>query len=111
MADPANPAAPTPQDEKINALLDATAEEHHQADCRPAADSGNGSLDCPDPRVYVQTIETDQLETNGKAISVILDKGHAGGSRSPERCRRGRTRDACEVRGDHPPGQGKPLRR
>ncbi|MCF7702469.1 hypothetical protein [Loktanella sp. M215] len=74
MADPVNPAAPMPQDEKINALLDATAENTTKL-IAVQQQTAATAASVQDARVYVQTIaKQTNWETNGKAISVILDK-------------------------------------
>jgi hypothetical protein len=74
MADPANPAAPTPQDEMLEALVSVTAENtttlidvQHQAAATAAS--------VKDARTYMATVvKNTDWETNGKKISVILDK-------------------------------------
>ena len=74
MADPVNSAAPMPQDEKINALLDATAENTTKL-IAVQQQTAATAASVQDARVYVQTIaKQTNWETNGKAISVILDK-------------------------------------
>jgi hypothetical protein len=74
MADPANPAAPTPQDEMLEALVSVTAENtttlidvQHQAAATAAS--------VKDARTYMATVvKNTDWETNGKKISAILDK-------------------------------------
>ena len=75
MADPKNPAAaPTPQDEMLEALVSVTAENtttlidvQHQAAATAAS--------VKDARTYMATIvKNTDWETNGKKIAAILDK-------------------------------------
>lgn len=74
MADPRNPAAPTPQDEMLEALVSVTAENtttlidvQHQAAATAAS--------VKDARTYMATVvKNTDWETNGKKIAAILDK-------------------------------------
>ena len=74
MADRTNPAAPTPQDEMLEALVSVTAENtttlidvQHQAAATAAS--------VKDARTYMATVvKNTDWETNGKKISAILDK-------------------------------------
>ena len=74
MADPTNPAAPTPQDEMLEALVSVTAENtttllnvEHQAAVTAAS--------VKDARTYMATVvKNTDWETNGKKIAAILDK-------------------------------------
>ena len=74
MADRTNPAAPTPQDEMLEALVSVTAENtttlidvQHQA----AATAASVKY----ARTYMATgVKNTDWETNGKKISAILDK-------------------------------------
>ncbi len=74
MADPTTPAAPTPQDEMLEALVSVTAENtttllnvEHQAAVTAAS--------VKDARTYMATVvKNTDWETNGKKISAILDK-------------------------------------
>jgi hypothetical protein len=74
MADLTNPAAPTPQDEMLEALVSVTAENtttlidvQHQAAATAAS--------VKDARTYMATVvKNTDWETNGKKIAAILDK-------------------------------------
>ena len=74
MADRTNPAAPTPQDEMLEALVSVTAENtttllnvEHQAAVTAAS--------VKDACTYMATVvKNTDWETNGKKISAILDK-------------------------------------
>jgi hypothetical protein len=74
MADPRNPATPTPQDEMLEALVSVTAENtttlidvQHQAAATAAS--------VKDARTYIATVvKNTDWETNGRKIAAILDK-------------------------------------